>query len=367
MIDGPIPEVPPLKIKPTFHAIIPRNREEDLRSEEREKAAAVVEIRDDSLVLSKEGGIANVAIYLKKPPRGWKPSGPPLDPVELHSDDNRFQPRFAFVRVGQPLRLFAPKNEANNFHFQSVYSNTVNVLVAANSKTDIAAPFTSTEKRPVQVRSDIQPWIKAFLLALDHPFAAITDADGRFEIRDLPPGEHHFTIWHERRGYLNKDLVVRVEDDKVSEVDLKFTEEQLARRDDLPTPPQRNAAAPSAASPIVVDAAKQRASRLKANDREAAAKLVGRWMLTLPDGFVFETELTLTEDGCVKLGGKKGNNLFGTFAVRGDRLELVEPTDKGIVDLVWQVKSNNRLTLIVDQNNVGAKYLGAKLERLTAE
>ena len=97
-----------------------------------------------------------------------------------------------------------------------------------------------------------------------------------------------------------------------------------------------------------------------------AARVVGRRMLTLPAGCAFEAEATLTDDGCVKLGGKQGNNLFGKFAVRGDRLELVEPTDKGIIDLVWQVKSNNRLTLIVDQNNVGATDLGAKLERLAA-
>ncbi len=50
-----------------------------------------------------------------------------------------------------------------------------------------------------------------------------------------------------------------------------------------------------------------------------AARVVGRWMLTLPAGFAIEAEATLTDDGCVKLGGNKGNNLFGKFAVRGDR------------------------------------------------
>ncbi len=364
-IDGPIPVVPPLKIKPTFRAIIPRNREEDLRNEEREQAAPVIEIPDDSLVLSKEGGVANVAIYLKKAPNNWKPSAPPTDPIVIEAIEHRFSPHMAFIRTGQSLTVKNSMSEATNFHSHPIHASGQNVMANFRDERLIKSPYSQSEPLPNQFVSDVHPWMKGYLIALDHPFAAITDADGRFEIRDLPPGEHHFTVWHERRGYLNKDLVVRVEDGKVSEVDLKFTEEPLARRDDLQTPPKRNAAAPSAASPIVVDAAKQRASRLKAND-PAAAKVVGRWMLTLPAGFVFEAEATLTDDGCVKLGGKKGNNLFGKFAVRGDRLELVEPTDKGIVDLVWQVKSNNRLTLIVDQNNVGAKYLGATLERIAA-
>ncbi|MBC8117365.1 MAG: hypothetical protein H7062_23455 [Candidatus Saccharimonas sp.] len=353
MIDGPIPEVPPLKIKPTFRAIIPRNREKDLRNEERERTAPVVEIPDDSLVLSKEGGIANVAIYLKKAPRDWKPSAPPSDPVVIEAVERRFSPHMIFIRAGQSLMVKNSLGEAANFHSLPIHASEQNVGINFRDEKLIKSPYTQSERLPNRFGSGVHPWMSGYLLALDHPFAAITDTDGRFEIRDLPPGEHHFTVWHERRGYLNKDLVVRDEDDKVSEVNLRYTAEQLARLDPIPA--------------TINDTAKQRAARLKANDREAAAKLVGRWMLTLPAGFVFEAEVTQTGDGCVKLGGKQGNNPFGKFAVKGDRLELVEPTDKGIVDLVWQVKSNNLLTLIVDQNNVGATYLGAKLERLAAE
>ena len=74
----------------------------------------------------------------------------------------------------------------------------------------------------------------------------------------------------------------------------------------------------------------------------------------------------MTEDGCVKFSGKQGGNVFGKFAVKGDRLELVEPTNSGMRDLVWQAKSGNQLTLITDQNKVGGSYLNAKLERLAA-
>ena len=39
---------------------------------------------------------------------------------------------------------------------------------------------------------------------LDHPYAAITKADGTFTIRDLSVGEHSFVVWHEKIGYVNK-------------------------------------------------------------------------------------------------------------------------------------------------------------------
>ena len=231
MIDGPIPEVPPLKLKPSYRGIIPRNEEERLRDRERWEAAPVVEIPDESLVIGKEGAIANVAIYLKKAPKNWKPSDPSKDPVELRAEDGGFRSRMSLVRVGQPLRLMNRRTDVVNFHSFPLSSNPFNVVVALNATFDIARPFTNREPLPVAVVSDIQPWMKSWLIVLDHPFAAITDAEGRFEIRDLPPGEHHFTVWHERRGYLHKDLVVLVEHDKVTELNLKYTAEQLERRD----------------------------------------------------------------------------------------------------------------------------------------
>ncbi len=234
MIDGAIPQVPPIKVQPGLSLVIPRNDEDQRRNEKAIQDIPVVEIPDDSLVISKEGGLANVAIYLKKAPANWKPSAPPETPVELRSDDNRFQPRVSCLRVGQPLRLIAPKNEVDNLYVQTVRSTPFNRLLVPNSTVDVAKPFDKSETGPIAVGSNLHPWQKAWLFAFDHPFVAITDADGRFEIPDLPAGEHHFTVWHERRGYLNKDLVVRVEHSNVTVVDLKYTVEQLLPVDVAP-------------------------------------------------------------------------------------------------------------------------------------
>ena len=367
MIDGPVPHVPSLKIKPSFRAIIPRDAEEDLKNTERKKAAPMVEIPDDSLVIGKERGIANVAIYLKKAPANWKPIPEPTEPVVIRAADHRFQPHMSIVRVKQPAKLVNEMRENTNIQVLPIKSSTLNFLIDLRPEGQTFTLFNEPEPFPARAISNIHPWMLAWFVALDHPFAAITDAGGRFEIRDLPPGEHHFTVWHERRGYLNKDLVILVEHGEVAEVDLKYTADQLTRREGVPIRPQPNTAAPSAPAPVGIDATNQRAARIKGNDRDAAQKLVGRWMLTLPADFVYQAEFTQLDDGCLKLSGKNGNNLFGKFSVRDGRVELIEPTDKGIIDLVWQVKSNNRLSLVLDKNEVGATYLGAKLERIAAE
>ena len=111
----------------------------------------------------------------------------------------------------------------------------------------------------------------------------------------------------------------------------------------------------------------QRGERHAANDRESAAKFVGRWKLTVSARHVSECEFKQADDGSLLLTGLPANHVFpGRFALIGKRLELVETSDTNIHDFVWQVKSNDRLTLVVDDTRVGGKYLGAKLERIAA-
>ena len=429
-IDGPIPVVPPLKIQPTLMQVIPRNLEDKQKNERWRAEAPWVELPDDSLVISKEGGIANVAVYLKKAPGNWKPTPPPTDPVVIEAVEHRFSPHMAFIRAEQPLKLKNSMNEVTNFHSFSVRGSPQNLVLPVQGERLIKSPYSQSESLPNHFVSDIHRRMDGYLLAFDHPFAAITDADGRFEIRDLPPDEHHFIVWHERRGYLNKDLVVRVEDDKVSEVELKYTTGDLERRDAANTSSSRSTSPPAVSpvetkpafhkeysrlfkeqkfaeaalvakqakeseldSPVIamllkqavvasrlaesderkkdrspitereVELLMQREDRHEANEHAAAAKLVGRWKLTLPAGFVHEIELKQNDDGLLSLTSDKNLTLQGRFAVHGSLMELVQPNDKAIDDFVWEHQADDSWKLTTDENHVGGTYLGAKLER----
>ena len=53
----------------------------------------------------------------------------------------------------------------------------------------------------IHINCGIHPWMTAKLWALDTPYYAITDKDGKFEIKDVPAGAELMVIaWHEEAG-----------------------------------------------------------------------------------------------------------------------------------------------------------------------
>jgi len=70
--------------------------------------------------------------------------------------------------------------------------------------------FRKPESFPFMISCDFHPWMKGYWLVVDHPYAALTSKDGKFEIDQLPVGVHTFKIWHERPGYLEKSFKVTV-------------------------------------------------------------------------------------------------------------------------------------------------------------
>jgi hypothetical protein len=42
--------------------------------------------------------------------------------------------------------------------------------------------------------------MRAYWLAMDQPYYAVTGPDGTFSIADIPPGEYDVELWHETLG-----------------------------------------------------------------------------------------------------------------------------------------------------------------------
>jgi plastocyanin len=69
----------------------------------------------------------------------------------------------------------------------------------------------------VRVFCDIHSHMNAFILVFSHPFFAMTDTDGRYQIGDVPPGTYSVLAWNE--GTSSEPKTVTVADGGSAELD----------------------------------------------------------------------------------------------------------------------------------------------------
>jgi hypothetical protein len=60
----------------------------------------------------------------------------------------------------------------------------------------------------VPVRCDLHPWMTSYIGVLPHPYYTVSGEDGRFSIRNLPPGRYTLEAWHETLGTQTRDVTV---------------------------------------------------------------------------------------------------------------------------------------------------------------
>ena len=166
-------------------------------------------------------GIANVYVYLRQAPAEVvSDAQEKLRPIQLKLINATLNPRAQLWRVGQPLDLVNGETAATDFKLNTLRNASMNLLVRPGQTMRIAAP-TKSERFPILFESSVFNWLRSSVLILDHPYAAITNARGEFEIPDLPAGAYEFTIWHES-GILQKNFKVTLAAGQINSVDLSF-------------------------------------------------------------------------------------------------------------------------------------------------
>src|SRR5262245_13584530 len=158
---------------------------------------------DESLVVSDKGELANVVIWVRGPrdvkvhPDYAKTAN---DPAVIDNNRCRFEPHVLGMRTSQPLEIRNSDKVGHNTN-AGLTDGAFNVIIAEGETSKKAAK--SPEIAPVTIQCNIHSWMKGWLLVRPDPYFAVSDKDGKFEIKNLPAGtELEFAVWHEKPGWL---------------------------------------------------------------------------------------------------------------------------------------------------------------------
>ena len=175
------------------------------------------DVPNESLVVGPGQGLRYAVITLEGIVRGK-----PVEKETLHELDNlhcRFMPHVLAASVGQfvVLKNSDPILHTAHASFSSAEQPQFNVGLypgRVSRKPLITAGV-------VKIRCEVHPWMAAYIVVTEHPYHAISDIYGEYELTDVPAGVYQLKVWHESLGTQEKRLEVKPA--ATQKVDFNFT------------------------------------------------------------------------------------------------------------------------------------------------
>ncbi len=159
-------------------------------------------------VVVAKGRVRDVLVRIKVGTAGTHRHPVPTAPVVIVQDQCMYGPRVVGLVEGQPLEV---RNGDPTFH--NVRGNRDGKVVWNLAQPAAAPAITRTDLgKPgdiVDLHCDVHPWMAGWVAVHDHPYFAVTGADGAFVIANVPAGTYTLEAWHPVLGLTSKTIRVK--------------------------------------------------------------------------------------------------------------------------------------------------------------
>jgi hypothetical protein len=161
----------------------------------------------DRTVSARGGAVAGVAVWLAD-----ARTGKPLPTARRHQlalERCALTPRVLTVASGGTLLVNGRDAMPSRVRFARFPGGLV-VLESRMTDAGQVIPSAAVLAEPgaVEARGVDHPWLRAWVLAFDHPYFATSDAAGAFALDAVPPGRYTLVAWHPRAGRVERAVTV---------------------------------------------------------------------------------------------------------------------------------------------------------------
>lgn len=159
----------------------------------------------ERLVVGPNDGVANTVVYLKNISAG-KAMVLPEQFRHLDQKHCRYIPHI----------LLVPQNGNLSMESSDATLHTIHMDGAATYNLPFPFPNqVSTRSMPTAGLVNLRcngghVWMNAEMLVVSHPYYAVTDESGHFELTNVPPGTYQIIAWHEGWGVAGKEQMYDV-------------------------------------------------------------------------------------------------------------------------------------------------------------
>ena len=159
----------------------------------------------EDFILDENNNFKNVIVWLKDVNYDGKLSE---ESALIDQIGCVYTPHVNVVTTGQKVLIKNSDKTLHNVNSKSKINESFNSAQPAGVP-DIEKTFNSPED-PFYIKCDVHPWMKAWVMVADHPYFAVTDANGNFEINNVPDGTYEVMFWQEKLSNLPKKKYIQV-------------------------------------------------------------------------------------------------------------------------------------------------------------
>lgn len=169
-------------------------------------------------VVVNDGKLESALVWISKGLEG-KRFPVRTDMVNLDQEGCIYKPHVVAVQAGQALNITNSDPTTHNVHPLPRENREWNKSQTSGAPA-IDYAFPRAEMK-IAVKCNIHPWMQAYIHVMEHPYFAVTGADGTFEIGNLPPGTYTVQATHEQFGEQESEITVGAS--ATEQVDFDFT------------------------------------------------------------------------------------------------------------------------------------------------
>ena len=143
----------------------------------------------------EEQYLENVVVWINNPNHA---ATIPETAIELDQIGCRYVPHVTGIMKGQDLMIKNSDKTLHNIHSMPTVNSSFNFAMPAKSDEQ-KKKFIKTE-HPFYIKCDVHPWMKSWVVVLDHPYWGVTDSDGNYTINldSITAGTYDLCFWHEK-------------------------------------------------------------------------------------------------------------------------------------------------------------------------
>jgi plastocyanin len=150
----------------------------------------------EDIVVDSGGGLANVVVYVSEG-LAANTSQPPQESVTLEQKGCQYKPHVLAMQANQKLEIVNSDETTHNIHPTPANNREWNMTQPHGVPLDHTF---AREEIAIPIKCNVHPWMRGYIAVFKHPYFAVTDKNGAFDIKNLPPGTYTITAWQEKLG-----------------------------------------------------------------------------------------------------------------------------------------------------------------------